>query len=49
MAKFNVTAASINASVGSSKMKFTESGLEINNGDFKITEGDQQLFGFETQ
>ena len=49
MAKFDVTAASINASVGSSKMVFTEDGLEINNGDFTITQGKDQVFGFETE
>ena len=49
MAKFNVTAASINASVGNSKMTFTENGLEINNGDFKIIQDEQQVFGFETE
>ena len=49
MAKFNVTAANINASVGNSKMVFTTNGLEINNGDFKITQSKQQVFGFETE
>lgn len=47
MAKFNITAASINASVGKSKMKFTDTGLEINDGDFIIKQKDQLVFGFK--
>ena len=49
MAKFNVTATSINASVRESKLIFTEEGLQIDNGDFKITKDGEQLFGFKTE
>lgn len=47
-ASFNVTAASINASVRESKLAFTEEGLQIDNGGFKIIQNGMQVFGFET-
>ena len=49
MANFNITAASINASIENSKMSFTENGLEIKNGGLVVkNKDDKQIFGFET-
>jgi hypothetical protein len=59
MAKFNVTAAAINASIEKTKMSFTEDGLEIIDGGFAIKESTgqfneadepiyNQLLGFES-
>lgn len=48
IAKFNLTAAAINASVGVTGMNFTQEGLEIRDGGFKITQNDQSVFSFES-
>jgi hypothetical protein len=48
MAKFNVTANSINASVEENRLVFDGSGLTIQKGNFAIKDGNETVFGINT-
>lgn len=49
LAQFSITATAINQSIENTKMSFTEDGLEISNGGFKILDNNEQVFGVKTK
>ena len=49
MAKFNITATNINASVDNSSFIFSKDGLTINDSGFQIKQDNKQVFGFESK